>query len=298
MPSFLSRLMPPLMLMRGSKKIFSTEEATLAHVAELALRPTSYCPPKKMEKSLALSVTRRHGWPVYEVKPKNSTPTRCAIYVHGGAWIREITSAHWKLIAELVAATSTRFLVPIYPLAPTGTAGTVVPQIAELAMEVCANTGAGGNFIIGDSAGANIALAVAMQRRDHGEPAFSNTILISPALDLHFTDPLIKQIEPLDPMLALPGIRAAANLWRGDLHLSDPLVSPMFGKLDKLGPMTMFSGTHDAAHGDAIRFSQLARAAGIPLHFEAAENMLHVYPLMPIPEGKQARDAIKKALTA
>jgi len=298
MPSFLSRLMPPLMLMRGSKKIFSTEAATLAHVAELALRPTSFSPPKKMDRSFALSVTRWHGWPVYEVRPKDSTPTRCAIYIHGGAWIREITSAHWKLIAELVTATRTRFLVPIYPLAPVGTAATVVPQIAELAMEVCANSGADASFIMGDSAGANIALAVAMHRRDHGEPAFRNTILISPALDLHFTDPLIRQIEPLDPMLALPGIRAAANLWRGDLPLSDPWVSPMLGKLDKLGPMTMFSGTHDAAHGDAIRFSQLARAAGIPLHFEVADHMLHVYPLMPIPEGKQARDVIKKVLTA
>lgn len=298
MPSFLSRLMPPLMLLRGSKKIFSTEEATLAHVAELALRPTSYGPPKKMGRWFALSVRRMHGWPVYEVTLKNSKPLRSAIYVHGGAWIREITSAHWKLIADLVASTGARFLVPIYPLAPIGTAGTIVPQLTELAMETYASTGAGDTFIIGDSAGAGIALSVAMQLRDHGEPVPRNTILISPALDLNFTDPLIEQIEPLDPMLALPGIRAAANLWRGDLPLSHPMVSPMFGDLSRLGPITMFSGTHDAAHGDAKRFSQRVKAAGIPLHFESMDKMLHVYPLMPIPEGKQAREVMKKVLKA
>lgn len=298
MPSFLSKLMPPLMLLRGSKKIFSTEEATLAHIVDLALRPTSYCPPKKMDQVLALSVRRVHGWPVYEVVPKNSKPTRCAIYVHGGAWIREITSAHWKLVADLVTSTGVRFLVPIYPLAPIGTAGTVVPQITELALEACASAGADKTFIIGDSAGASISLAVAMQLRDQGEPALRNTVLISPALDLNFTDPLIEQIEPLDPMLALPGICAAANLWRGDLPLSDPLVSPMFGDLAELGPITMFSGTHDAAHGDAKRFSQLAREAGVPLHYEAMDQMLHVYPLMPTPEGKQARDVMKKVLSS
>lgn len=285
------------MRLRGSKQIFASAETTLAHVAELALRPTTYFPPKKLDKSFHLSVKRFHGWPVYEVIPKGTKPTRCAIYVHGGAWIREILPAHWALIAELATSTGTRFLVPIYPLAPIGTAGTVIPQMSELTLDTCTEVGAENTFIIGDSAGGTIALAVAMQMRNLGKPALRNTILISPALDLHFSDPRIYKIEPHDPMLARLGIQAAAHLWRGDLSLADPLVSPMFGDLAGLGSITMFSGTYDVAHADAEKFAQLANHAKLQLNYQKMEKMLHAYPLMPIPEGKQARGLMKTVLT-
>ncbi|MBF7731693.1 alpha/beta hydrolase fold domain-containing protein [Pseudomonas sp. N040] len=298
MPSLASKLMPPLMRLRGSKKIFSSAEATLGHIAELALRPVSYCPPRKLDQRLRLGVTRVHGWPVYEAVPLKAKPTRCAIYVHGGAWIREITAAHWRLIADLATATGTRFLIPIYPLAPTGTAGTVIPQITELAVQACAEAGAENTFIMGDSAGGSIALAVAMQLRDQGHPPLRNTLLISPALDLNFSDPLIDQIEPLDPMLAKPGVQTAASLWKGDLSLDHPLVSPMFGELAGLGPLTLFSGTHDAAHADARRFAALAKDANLQLHYQVMPGMLHVYPLMPIPEGRQARNVMKAILAS
>ena len=59
----------------------------------------------------------------------------------------------------------------------------------------------------------------------------------------------------------------------------------------------MLSGTHDILHSDTKRFVPLAEKAGVPIDYHEAPGMLHVYPLFPIPEAKQARQTSIRALT-
>jgi acetyl esterase/lipase len=298
MQSLASRLMPAVIRRRGAKKIFSTAEATLAHVAALALRPTSYAPPAALDKTVKLSVRTIDGWPVYTVDPGTTVPDRRALYAHGGAWIREITPMHWDLIADLAASTNTRFIVPIFPGAPRGTAATVVKFFTDRATELLAEVGAARTTLIGDSAGGTIALATVMHLRDRGIAVPHRTLLISPALDLSFTDPALSEIAPRDPWLAIPGPTVAAQLWRGELAIDHPMVSPMNGDLTGLGRITLFSGTRDIMNADARRLVRLARAAGVPLDYHEVPEMLHVYPLLRTPEARAARSIMKAALNS
>jgi len=137
-----------------------------------------------------------------------------------------------------------------------GAAATVVPAIADMVAELVAEVGAENVTIMGDSAGGTITLAVAMRLRDRGLPAPHGTILISPALDLALTDPAIARIAPRDPWLAAAGPRAVAQLWRGELPLDDPLVSPLHGDLSGLAPIILFSGTRDIFNADARSLAQ------------------------------------------
>jgi len=296
MPSLTAKAMAVIIGLRGSKKIFSSAEATLAQVAELQIRPESYAPPKKLDKTVDLSVRTVKGWPVYTVTPRGAATKRRALYSHGGTWFHEIISLHWNLIAKLAASTKTQFTVPIYPLAPAGTAATVIPAITDMVAELVAEVGAENVTIIGDSAGGTITLAVAMQLRERGVPAPHQTILISPALDLAFTDPAIAQIAPSDPWLAAPGPQAAAQLWRGELPINDPMVSPIHGDLSGLAPITLFSGTHDIVNADAKSLVRKAKAVDFPLDYHEAPGLLHVYPLMPTPEANAARAVMEKVL--
>jgi len=61
MPSLTAKAMAVIIGLRGSKKIFSSAEATLAQVAELKIRPESYAPPKKLDKTVDLSVRTVKG---------------------------------------------------------------------------------------------------------------------------------------------------------------------------------------------------------------------------------------------
>jgi acetyl esterase/lipase len=94
----------------------------------------------------------------------------------------------------------------------------------------------------------------------------------------------------------VPGGRVLADLWRGDLDLLDPLVSPLAGDLAGLGPITLFSGTRDVLNPDAHLLVEKARAAGIELDFHEGVGDVHVYPLLPIRSGRDARAVIVEAL--
>ena len=265
---------------------------------EHVIRPESYAPPKNIDRSVTITVREVGGWPVYTVTPKNGIVNRRALYVHGGTWVREISAFHWWLVAGLATSTGTEFTVPIYPLVPRGTAAEVVPGVADLAAELVARAGASGVIILGDSAGGNIALAAAMLLRDRGVDAPRDIVLIAPVIDLTFSDPLIYRIEPRDPWLNVPGPRAVAEVWRGELPIEHPLVSPANAPLAGIGRITLFSGTRDITHADAITLAKKARAEGHPLDFHQRANMIHVYPLLPIPEGAEAREVIRAVLRA
>ena len=297
MSSLASKAMPLLIGLRGVQKPYHTAEALREQAAALLLRPKSFNPPSKLDRTVDLSVRQVGGWRVYEVTPKGTAPRRRALFLHGGAYIHEILPAMWSLVAETAVATSTRFTVPIYPLAPLGVAEHVVPAATDLAAEIIAEVGADHTALMGDSAGGGMTLAVALQLRDRGLAAPYRTVLISPWLDITLSAPDIPALAAKDPELAPAGIVAAGEFYRGELPAEDPRVSPINGDLSGLGPITLFSGTHDILNSDAKRFVPLAREAGVSIDYHEAPGMLHEYPFFPIPEAKQARQTINEALT-
>ncbi|MEK8145392.1 alpha/beta hydrolase fold domain-containing protein [Streptomyces sp. M10(2022)] len=220
-------------------------------------------------------------------------PDRHAVYVHGGAWINEIVAQHWRLVAQLAATTRTRFTVPIYPLAPRGRPLTS-SGVAGLLRDLAARHGPENVSVMGDSAGGQIALSAALLLRGEGI-ALRRTVLISPALDLSLDNPEIDEVEPRDPWLARPGIREAVKLWRAHLPLDDLLVSPCS---PTLGPRSDFGVRRHRRHHlsrhphPGPRGSRSRGDGGFP----RGPGMVHVYPLLPIPEGRQARKAMAALL--
>jgi acetyl esterase/lipase len=282
----------------GGKRELSSPQLTIGRANEHVLRPESYAPPKNIDATVRIAVRTVAGWPVYTVTPRTGPVNRRALYVHGGAWVHEISPFHWWLVAGLAASTGTEFTVPIYPLVPRGTAAEVVSGVADLAAQLVTGAGASAVVLLGDSAGGNIVLAAAQLMRDRGVAAPRDVVLIAPVIDMTFSDPLIYRIEPRDPWLNVPGPKAAAELWRGELPIEHPLVSPVNAPLAGIGRITLFSGTRDITHADAITLAKKARAEGHPLDFHQRANMIHVYPLLPVPEGAEARATIRDVLLA
>lgn len=296
MASMMSRLAPIVIRLRGSKRKFSTAQRTLDDVEKLQRKPQTFAPMSRL--SAKVDITRRDvgGWPVYYVSPKAARPTRRAIYLHGGCYVYEIDPVHWSFIANIAVEAGITVVVPIMPLAPKGTASEVVPAVTDLVASIIAEVGAENLSIVGDSAGGGMALAVAMGLRDRGLPELHRLVLIAPWLDISGTDPMLEVIAPSDPWLAVPGTHAAGALYRAELAEDDWRVSPIHGDLTGIGPITMFSGTRDIVHADAIRFLPLAAAAGVEVDYHEGFRMLHVYPILPMPEGTAARAVVVTAI--
>ena len=81
-PSIAARLMPLVMAVRGSKRQFSTADATLRRMRQLQLRPARFGPPRFLA-GVDIEVTSIVGWPVYTVTPRGGAVPRRAVYLQG-----------------------------------------------------------------------------------------------------------------------------------------------------------------------------------------------------------------------
>nr|WP_167951512.1 alpha/beta hydrolase fold domain-containing protein [Brevibacterium marinum] len=276
-----------------------TAEGARQRIGERFLRPASYAPPSRLQ---GVRVDRRlpgpKGWPVYDVEP--STPaahgTRSeavVVYVHGGGWVNEIAPQHWTLIARIARETDQRVIVPIYPLLPFGTARGARDGVIDL---IRTELGCGHQVrLAGDSAGGQISLSATLQLRDEGVQLPATTLL-SPALDLTWTNPQIDVVQPYDPWLGRPGGRFLAQEWRGEDDLDDPVVSPLFGEMGGLGPLTILTGTRDVLNPDAHVLRGRAHDADVSVAWHEGEGQLHVYALLPTKAGDQAASTMVDSL--
>lgn len=283
-----SAIIPPLLRAGRANATYITAEGARKRVRDRELRPEPYGPPRRLRTDVRVQVSHAAGRPVYTLTPAAAAPVGTVIYAHGGGWVNEISPPHWHLAAQIAAQACTTVLLPIYSLVPFGTAQQAQSLVVDLAMDAA---GRGPVGLAGDSAGGQIALSAALALRDAGTQ-LAATVLISPALDLTWSNPRIPEVQPTDPWLGTPGGRVLAELWRGDLELTDPAVSPLFGEFASLGALSIFTGTRDVLNPDAHVLAQNARAAGVSVMLVEEAGQLHVYPLLPTAIGQAARGAI------
>lgn len=281
-----------LRLIRANRA-FVSEAGARRRIRERTLRPVPYGPPATLRGDVRVDVEQVGGWPVYTITPTKRTITGGVVYAHGGGWVGEIAPQHWTLSATLAAETGAVVTLPIYPLVPYGTAKPVQDGVVSLVRRSLDRHGP--TVLAGDSAGGQIALSAAIRLRDEGV-TLPMTTLLSPALDLTWSNPRIPIVQPTDPWLGTPGGRVFAEHWRGALDLTDPVVSPLFGDFADLGPLTVLSGTRDVLNPDAHLLVERARDAGVPVDFHEGVGEFHVWALLPTRSGRAATQTIVRSI--
>lgn len=295
-PSLQSRIFNLLLRQLPYKERLASAEAVQAHVQKLALAPTSH-EPSGLGRGVEVTLTKMGGWPVYYTAPSSGfEDCNHVMFLHGGGYINEIVPAHWRFVGKMTRKAGVVCVVPIYPLAPRATAKDVVPRTAELLRMLLEDAGSAKVTVVGNSAGAGLAIAACQWLRDHGHRQPSRLVLISPAADASVSRPEQVEIAARDPIQDIPGIIEAGRLYSGELDVGHPFVSPLNGAFRLLAPMTIFSGTRDLLYPDSVDLAARARAAGVPVELHLLRDQPHNYALMPTPEGRQARALILRAV--
>ncbi|ANS27858.1 esterase [Rhodococcus opacus] len=286
-------------ILMGRTKL-RTAEDTRRDIHATSLRPASFNPPPSpLLPGVRLSADRTRGFPVFTIEPDSGRYGKTVIDFHGGAYVREIVSFHWLFARTITAAASVRLLLPIYPLAPHRTAARTVADAADIVESAISTQGADNVAVIGDSAGGGIALAAAQELKRRGAPQPSRLILLSPWLDVTMSDPAQATIEKRDILLARGGLKEAGQFYAGDLEVTDWRVSPLFGDLTGLAPMSVYTGTHDILVTDSRALTQRARDAGATVDYTEEIGMQHDYALFPlIRQAHTAREDIARILRA
>jgi monoterpene epsilon-lactone hydrolase len=281
-PSLTSRAIVLLMNLSGLKKRQFNPLNWTGPKAK-PRKPDAFVPPSSLSNAVTVERSSFEDWPVYTLTPPGGGSSGSLLYLHGGAYAAEILSSHWAFLGKLAVATNRTITVPIYPLAPEHTHVDVFPTLTRLYREFAA--GKTLLAVAGDSAGGGMALALIQSLPpDIRRPR--DLILLSPWLDATMSNPDIAAVAPTDPLLSLDHVTELGRLYAGTDDTSVPTVSPINGPLDRLGNVTVYSGTREILNPDARRFVAKATNAGAKVTLRESPGMIHDWALLPIPEAK------------
>lgn len=295
MPSLKSHLVA-FVLRHTRKKAFSSAEE-LNRWIKAARRTETHRPPADLARRLVITERQVGGFPVYEVVPKTGPSRRERIlYLHGGAYVFEITRYHWALIGELAERLGAQVTVPIYPIAPQHDFHAIFDMVMKTYETMLASRG--DIMFVGDSAGGNMAVVMTMMAAERGMRLPTRHVLISPGLDVSLRNPAVYEIEKRDPFLGIPGGLEAIRHYSAGIDRSDWRISPIFGDLSVLPPTLIMTGTRDLLYPDTVAFAEKARSVGIDVDLMIEPGMFHVWPLIEMSETRRARNRIVAFLNA
>src|SRR5215510_1721621 len=145
---------------------------------------------------------------------------------------------------------------------------------------------------MGDSSGGGISLALAQRLREDGLAQPGRVILLSPWLDATLSNPEILEFDKIDPFLGVDGLKYGGEAYARDVDPKSYLVSPVYGCLEGLAPITLFIGTRDILYPDCRKLRDKATAEGVRIDFREYPEMVHDWMLAPMPEAKHAIEEI------
>lgn len=228
---------------------------------------------------------------------KREINDRVVLYLHGGAFLDQPTSNHWHFLDTVARTTRAEVVVPLYPLAPVHHWKEAYALLDVLYDKIVQKYGAENVTLMGDEAGGGMAAGFAEQLLQKGKLQPNHLILISPWMDITFSNPLASAIQPHDPLLSTHGMEKVGRLWANGCDPNDYHLSPVNGEVRGLHNVLVFAGTREILYPDARLFLERVRATGAHAEFVEGRGLNNNYPLYPIPEATRAIEKICNAIS-
>lgn len=228
--------------------------------------------------------------------PRKSAFRGTILHFHGGAYVSGPSLLHWRMLSYICRATKYRCLLINYPKAPEFPYPAALTAMESIYLDLQDSTDPRKIVFMGDSAGGGLALALTITLRDKGKPLPLKVALLSPWLDLTLSSQGITEQAEKDNMLALAGLRDAADFYSGKEDKSNPLISPLYGNLEGLPPLLLQIGTRELLLPECRIFHNRTISAGQKIKYEEWEGMFHVW-MLNIPYLPEATDAVSSIIS-
>lgn len=218
------------------------------------------------------------GVPVEWSRHPHSDPGHVVFYLHGGAFsMGSVRASRHGLALFTRAAGATGFnveyrLAPEHPF-PAGLEDAVTAYRWLLAQGVPPDR----ITVLGESAGAGLALAMLLALRDAGDPLPTAAAGISTWADLDMCAPSYRERARRDVALTPEGMELSARLYVDGHDPRDPLVSPVHARLRGLPPLLLLVGTEEIVFDDTVRIAEKVRAGGGDVEVRVGHGMMHCW---------------------
>jgi len=207
-----------------------------------------------------------------------------AIFYHGGGWVIGSLETHDATARALAASSGAAVLSVDYRLSPE----TPFPGPLEDCYDalVWAHDNAAGIgtdaarlAVAGDSAGGNLAAAVAILARDRRGPQLKHQLLVYPVADADFARPSYRNNGDGSYFLS-----TAMMAWFWKQYLGrdpgDGAVPPLaaivrHADLSGLPPATVIVAEYDPLRDEGVAYAEALQAAGVAVETHEAPGMIH-----------------------
>lgn len=239
------------------------------------------------------------GIPIRIYTPDGSAPFPVLVYAHGGGWVmggidvddgicRALTNA-----ARCVVVSVGYRHAPEHPFpAPVEDCYCATKWVVEHSDVVHGDPDR--VAIGGESAGGNLAAAVAQVARDRAEPDVAYQVLVTPVLDCSFDTSSYEE----DPEQLV--ITKADGEWMWDHYLesdldgNNPYASPLRARdLRGLPPATIVTCGFDVLRDEGVEYAKRLDEATVDVTHRHHDDLVHGFlGMLDDPELRQAREAI------
>jgi acetyl esterase/lipase len=237
--------------------------------------------------------------PVRIYTPEGVGPFPLLVYFHGGGWTVGDLDTHDEICRVLCRRLGAAVMAVHYRLSPENKFPVPLDDCyaalkwadahaAELKADRTRLA------VAGDSAGGNLAAAVALYARDHGGPALSHQVLIYPVTNCEFDTASYWENA------VGYGLTRDAMIWFWDNYLANPAdgnnpyASPLRAKdLKGLPRALIITAQYDPLRDEAEAYGARLHQAGVPVRVTRYSGMTHGFVLS-LGQYEQADHAIEQ----
>lgn len=213
--------------------------------------------------------------------------TRRILYFHGGGY-RMGNPAAWIAYATQIAeACGAEVILPDYRLAPEHP----FPAALHDAVAVYRALAVEGPLVVaGDSAGAGLALALALSAHRAGCPV-PGAVLVSPMLDFTASHETHLTKAGSDKLFSRDAVEQCAEVYLQGVAKDEPLVSGLFADTQEVPPALVLIGGNEVLLGESLAFTERLAMADRRVTLHVAPGQGHVWPMM-VPNERASAEAI------
>lgn len=220
------------------------------------------------------------GVPGIGCHPVGADEKRVLLYAHGGGFAVGSAFSHRKLAGHFAKALGVQALVLDYRRAPEHPHPAQVEDVVSAFLALVERGIAPQDItVIGDSAGANLAVATALLLRAQALPLPGGVIALSPWLDMENRGETLVSNDATDALISVGLLEGMIAGVLGDrVSPTEPLANPLYADFDGFPRLYITAGGDESLLDNATRLEQLAQDAGVDVTLSVVEGQQHVFP--------------------
>jgi len=201
------------------------------------------------------------------------------MYMHGGGWVLGDLDTHDALCRRLAVESDCAIIAIDYALSPEARFPVALHQCYDATVHVANHADAfgvdpGRIAVAGDSAGGNLAAAVAMKARDQGGPPIRLQVLVYPVIEPSF------DTSSYQAFAEQHGLTRASMQWFWQQYLGQQAPTPhaapsLAASHEGLPPAHIVTAEYDVLRDEGEAYARQLSAAGVPVTHRRYDGNLH-----------------------